>query len=99
MTVHFRHHVHTFALPVPSHAVEEAEDAGQLNAPINGIIVGIHCHEGDDVTRGATLAVLEAMKMQYSICAPENGKVKEILYAVGEQVMEGQPLLVLEGHH
>ena len=44
-----------------------------------------------------TLAVIEAMKMQYSICAPRDGKVQEILYGVGDQVLEGQPLLVMDG--
>ena len=96
VTVHFRHHVHTFALPIPAHAVEEEEAAGHLNAQINGIVVGIQCHEGDDVKRGETLAVIEAMKMQYSICAPSDGKVKEILYVVGDQVLEGQPLMVMD---
>jgi len=97
VTVHFRHHVHTFALPLPALAAEEAAAGGQLNAPINGIVVGIHCQEGDDVKRGSTLVVVEAMKMQYSICAPEDGTVKALLYAVGDQVQEGQPLLILEG--
>jgi 3-methylcrotonyl-CoA carboxylase alpha subunit len=96
ITVHYRHHVHTFALPVPDHVAEQEEAGGQLNAPINGIVVGVQCHEGEDVTRGATLMVVEAMKMQYSICAPGDGKVKEILYGVGDQVLEGQPLLVME---
>ncbi len=97
VTVHFRQHVHTFALPVPAHAAEEERGGGRLTAPINGIVVGVHCREGDEVQRGATLMVIEAMKMQYSICAPDGGTVKELLYAVGDQVLEGQPLLVLEG--
>jgi len=97
VTVHFRHHVHTFALPVPTHAAPEEEAAGHLNAPINGIVVAVQCHEGDEVKRGATLVVVEAMKMQYSICAPGDGKIKEILYGVGDQVLEGQPLLLMDG--
>jgi 3-methylcrotonyl-CoA carboxylase alpha subunit len=97
VTVHFRQHVHTFALPVPAHAAEEEGAGGRLTAPINGIVVGVHCREGDEVQRGATLMVVEAMKMQYSICAPESGTVKDVLYNVGDQVLEGQPLLVLEG--
>jgi len=97
VTVHFRHHVHTFAIPLPTYAAEEDAAAGKLDAPINGIVVGIQCNEGELVKRGATLLVLEAMKMQYSICAPEDGTVKELLYGVGDQVMEGQPLLVMEG--
>ncbi len=97
VTVHFRHHVHTFALPVPTHEAEDEAAGGQLNAPINGIVVGVQCQEGQDVSRGATLMVVEAMKMQYNICAPEDGKVKDVLYQVGDQVLEGQPLLVVDG--
>lgn len=97
VTVHFRHHVHTFALPIPAHAVEDEAAGGQLNAPINGIVMSIQCEEGQDVARGATLMVIEAMKMQYSICAPEDGTIKEILYQVSDQVQEGQPLLVMDG--
>ncbi len=97
VTVHFRHHVHTFALPVPAHQADEEAAGGQLNAPINGIVVGVACREGQDVVRGETLMVIEAMKMQYNICAPENGIVRELLYQVGDQVMEGQPLLVMDG--
>jgi len=97
VTVYFRHHVHTFALPLPAYAAEEQDHGGQLNAPINGIVVGVHCQPGDEVKRGSTLVVIEAMKMQYSICAPEDGRIKELLYAVGDQVQEGQPLLLLDG--
>ncbi|MBD3221409.1 acetyl-CoA carboxylase biotin carboxylase subunit [bacterium] len=97
VTVHFRHHVHTFALPVPTHEAEDEAAGGQLNAPINGIVVSVLCQEGQDVSRGATLMVVEAMKMQYNICAPEDGKVKDVLYQVGDQVLEGQPLLVVDG--
>jgi 3-methylcrotonyl-CoA carboxylase alpha subunit len=96
VTVHFRHHRHTFALPVPAHVAEEQEATGQLDAPINGTVVEIQCHAGDAVTRGATLVVVEAMKMQYSICAPADGTVTAVLYQVGDQVLEGQPLLTME---
>ncbi len=96
VTVHFRHHVHTFALPVPAHVAEQEEASGHLDAPINGIVVQVQCREGEEVARGATLVVVEAMKMQYSICAPGDGKIKEILYQVGDQVLEGQPLLIME---
>ena len=94
--MHFRHHVHTFALPVPAHAAEEEAGGGQLSAPINGIVVSVQCQEGQEVSRGSTLVVVEAMKMQYNICAPDHGTVKELLYQVGDQVQEGQPLLVMD---
>ena len=80
----------------PSAADEESAE-GQLVAPINGIVVSVQCREGDKVTRGTPLMVIEAMKMQHTIAAPRDGVVREVPYEVGDQVQEGQPLLVLDG--
>jgi len=48
---------------------------------------------GASVERGAPLVIMEAMKMEHTITAPATGTVKEILYAVGEQVAEGADLI------
>jgi 3-methylcrotonyl-CoA carboxylase alpha subunit len=48
------------------------------------------------VSAGQALAVLEAMKMEHTIAAPCAGTVAELLYAPGDQVNEGAPLLRLE---
>ncbi len=96
-TVQFRHQAHTFTQPTIAAVVDEESTDGQLVAPINGIVVSIQCKEGDKVARGAALMVIEAMKMQHTICAPHDGEVKEVPFQVGDQVQEGQPLLVLEG--
>jgi 3-methylcrotonyl-CoA carboxylase alpha subunit len=42
------------------------------------------------------VAVMEAMKMEHSIASPRDGVVGEVLYAVGDQVAEGQALLTLK---
>ncbi len=96
-TVQFRHQAHTFTLPLPPSAADEESAEGQLVAPINGIVVSVQCREGDKVTRGTPLMVIEAMKMQHTIAAPRDGVVREVPYEVGDQVQEGQPLLVLDG--
>ncbi|MEZ4386154.1 MAG: acetyl/propionyl/methylcrotonyl-CoA carboxylase subunit alpha [Candidatus Krumholzibacteriia bacterium] len=97
VTVHFRQHAHTFGLPVLTPEAEGEAAGGRLDAPINGTVVAVQCEPGQTVVRGATLMVIEAMKMQYSICAPHDGEVKELLYQVGDQVQEGRPLLVMDG--
>jgi len=97
LTVQFRQHTHQFTLPLPPTLTDEESALGELTAPINGVVVSVHCQAGDEVARGATLMVIEAMKMQYSITAPTDGVVKEVPFAVGDQVVEGQPLLVLDG--
>jgi len=39
---------------------------------------------------------MEAMKMEHTIAAPRDGTVGQLLYAVGDQVVEGEELLRLE---
>ena len=45
---------------------------------------------------GDTLIVIEAMKMEHAIVARVSGSVQEILFAVGDQVDEGETLVILE---
>ena len=61
-----------------------------------GKILQIMVHVGERVVAGQTLALMEAMKMEHSIRAPCAGVVAELLYASGEQVAEGAPLIRLD---
>lgn len=47
---------------------------------------------GDEVRRGKTLCILEAMKLMNELEAPEDGRIIEILAQNAESVQEGQPL-------
>ena len=51
---------------------------------------------GDKVTAGQTVLVLEAMKMEHPMNAPEDGTVTEVRVTQGEQVESGTLLLVVE---
>ena len=81
--------------PFPSSEVEEA--AGSLVAPMPGSVVSIAVVVGDQVRKGQTLVVLEAMKMEHPIGSPEDGVVTEIRVAPGEQVERGALLVVVDG--
>jgi acetyl-CoA carboxylase carboxyltransferase component/pyruvate/2-oxoglutarate dehydrogenase complex dihydrolipoamide acyltransferase (E2) component len=60
------------------------------------VVLSIPVSAGQEVERGAVLAVLEAMKMEMTVSAPEAGTVREVLVRPGEQVPAGKPLLNLE---
>jgi pyruvate carboxylase len=75
-------------------ATERAERGNQnhVAAPFAGVVT-LAVAEGDEVTEGATVATIEAMKMEASITAPRSGKVKRLAIGAVQQV-EGGDLLV-----
>jgi acetyl/propionyl-CoA carboxylase alpha subunit len=72
------------------------EDPGSLHAPMPGRIVKVMVGEGDDVTDGQVVIVLEAMKMEHSLRAPYDGVVRSVTAAPGDQVEAGTVLVVVE---
>lgn len=74
-----------------THAAET--HAGELTAPMPGKIVAVHVASGDNVKKGAPLIAMEAMKVEYTIQAPTDGIIEEVLFTVGEQVAEGVELI------
>ncbi len=69
---------------------------GGLSAPMNGSIVRVLVEPGQAVEAGTALVVLEAMKMEHSIRAPEAGTVKALYCREGEMVSEGAVLVEFE---
>jgi 3-methylcrotonyl-CoA carboxylase alpha subunit len=88
---------HTLRLHDPLARETETEThAGDFAAPMPGRITAILVEEGAHVDKGATLMVLEAMKMEHAIKAPARGRVGRIRYRIGEQVTEGADLIDFE---
>jgi len=81
---------------VIAHAGDSPSEGGRLTAPMPGKLVAFLAKAGDTVTKGQPLAVMEAMKMEHTISSPRDGKVAELLFAVGDQVGDGADLLKLE---
>ncbi len=79
-----------------AHAAQGAAASGNLSAPMPGKLLSFAVKVGDRVKAGQALAVMEAMKMEHTVAAPSDGTVAELLYAPGDQVHEGAPLLRLE---
>jgi biotin carboxyl carrier protein len=65
-------------------------------APIPGFISKIRVSEGDTITHGDGLIILEAMKMENEIKAGQSGKIKKILIKEGTPVDKDQELLIIE---
>ncbi|MFC4529124.1 biotin/lipoyl-binding protein [Dyella halodurans] len=66
---------------------------GRISSPMNGRVVALHVTEGETVSAGQALLVVEAMKMEHSIAAPFAGAVKGLFIEVGAQVAPGGVLL------
>ena len=66
---------------------------GTVKSPLPGVVLDVFVKEGDTVSIGQKLLVLEAMKMENNITSEFNGKVINIFVKPGEIVPEGAPLV------
>ena len=66
-----------------------------LVAPLAGTVISVACGQGERISAGAPLLVIEAMKMEHEVMAEYDGVVDRLEVAVGETVSEGQLLAVL----
>ncbi|HZP99094.1 MAG TPA: acetyl/propionyl/methylcrotonyl-CoA carboxylase subunit alpha [Reyranella sp.] len=73
-----------------------AAGEGSVRSPLPGKIIDLRVKPGDSVSKGQPLLVLEAMKMEHTLVAPGDGRIKSVRYAVGEQVAEGAELVEFE---
>ena len=86
------------AAPAPAAAPAApagAAGAVAVTAPMPGKILGVKASAGQAVKRGQVLLILEAMKMENEIVAPQDGTVATINVAVGESVEPGATLATL----
>jgi biotin carboxyl carrier protein len=67
-----------------------------LTSPMPGMVIDIPVKEGDEVSRGDVLVVLESMKMQNELIAPRDGVVSQIQAQVNDNVERKEALLTLE---
>jgi 3-methylcrotonyl-CoA carboxylase alpha subunit len=80
------------ASPKGSRARASSEEGG-LRAPMPGKILRTAVRAGDRVSRGSTLLILEAMKMEHEIKAPADGKIAKMPFSAGDQVEAGALLV------
>lgn len=86
------------ATQAPTAAAPEKKPASRdaVKAPLPGVITEIRVNVGDEVKKGDTIVVLEAMKMANNLEAESDGKVSAIYVNAGQSVMEGDPLVLIE---
>ena len=70
--------------------------SGFLMSPMPGLLVSLSVSEGDEVSAGEQLAVIEAMKMENALLAERDGVVAKINYEIGASLAVGDKILELE---
>lgn len=90
------HDTYITSVPKDTGMHVKREVQGEMKAFIPGQILDIMVKEGQAVSEGDTLLILEAMKMRNRIYADCTGNVSRILVKKNERVVKGQLLIVIK---
>ncbi|NVK55360.1 MAG: acetyl/propionyl/methylcrotonyl-CoA carboxylase subunit alpha [Alteromonadaceae bacterium] len=82
-----------FSLQRPDFGTHEDSNEGACLAPMNGTVVKQLVAVNETVTKGTSLLILEAMKMEHNVRAPADGHVTEFFFNAGDMVDGGAMLL------
>ncbi|TCL71140.1 acetyl/propionyl/methylcrotonyl-CoA carboxylase subunit alpha [Rhizobium sp. BK251] len=86
-----------FRLPDPlDQAAESGPGGDHVVAPMPGLVKIVRVREGDAVTKGDALIVMEAMKMELTLSAMRDGIVESLHATEGDQTSEGTVLLAFK---
>ena len=81
--------------PAPAPKAAPAAGGAGIKAPLPGVILDIKVKVGDAVSKGQTVAILEAMKMENNINADREGTVVSINVEKGQSIAEGTDIITL----
>ena len=73
-----------------------ADGLAEIKTAMPGKVVRVVCSVGDEIEKGSSVLVVEAMKMQNELKAPKSGIVKEIRVVEGSTVSAGDVLATIE---
>ena len=73
-----------------------ATGEGQVTATMPGNIVDVLVSEGDEVSAGDAVLIIEAMKMETEVKATKSGIVKAVNISKGDRVAPGESLIEIE---
>jgi len=83
------------AAPAHAPAPKKVLAAGEIVAPIPGRIMDVKVKVGDPVTKGQTVATMEAMKMENNIGSTIDGIVQEVRVQKDSEVATGQVIMII----
>ena len=80
-------------------SIKGAHESGEMavRAPMPGLVLDTPLAVGASVTRGQTVVVLEAMKMENDLASPLTGTIKEVKVTKGQTVNQGDVLVIVAG--
>ena len=93
--VSYKGHIYVVESAKPRARAGSAAGSGELRAPMPGQIVDVLVKQGDSVTKGQKVLVLEAMKTQQPFTAPFDGTVEKLTVVKGQQVGDGEVLAII----
>lgn len=80
----------------PSAELQIHFDDNTVKSPMPGSIIRVMAKAGEIVSKDTPILVLEAMKMENEICAPRDGRIKEVFVVEGQTVPGTAPLFEME---
>ena len=86
---------YTITVNGTAYEVTVEEGVGSGAAPVPGKILAVKANAGQAVKKGDVIIVLEAMKMENDIVAPQDGTIASVSCAVGDSVEAGALLASL----
>jgi biotin carboxyl carrier protein len=79
-----------------AHIIKQRASVLSVKAPLPGTIMDVKVKAGDEVKRGSTLLIYEAMKMENKLLAEKDGVVKSLKVKAGDSILQGDVLLEME---
>lgn len=67
-----------------------------IGAPLPGKVLSVNVSQGDSISEGNEVCILEAMKMEIPVLATVSGTIKEVTVSKGQAVKSGETIVVIE---
>ena len=80
----------------PRAVTDRGETTDQVRAELPGVVAEVPVRPGDRVVKGATIVVMEAMKLIHTLTAPRDVVIKKVHVDVGQTVAQGVVLVDYE---